>query len=721
MSNEKVFSRTDAENLVRQWNLFYNRTVAYSFDHPVVQETIPKVHEAFSVLLAGQNPLSLLFQEFGYYIGYVDLVYQPNNRRVADHLRRFGLESISITAPLSLHDLSFFLDACTLTHANPASFVSYLVSNHVSSFSVNDVSLQTVKEGEVVTHHGNVGSGGSASGMSGISGTYDISPQKSSFEEMAMRIALGHITAQELNANLNLLQVLENPMALPQAVLENSANAKPGDEPIAIKQALNNVMRTFKTSAEQGDMAIEDLLAGMYNMRGEMLRAIKAQQGIAQFLSKPDELVDSANDIFAQTAAQLIVTEHQKSNGNIKKTAQIIKRIVPEKQHMQKVLPLLRTELLKVGVPLIEYYNLISELNTFLNADESYLEFLHAGQSIGVSPDELLKELNQNPKQAAQLIILASEVRRVQNKDGSEDLIQSLSEYVERVGESMVKQAESAPNETGKLSSLLFQMENAISLELQDKDIPPEAKVMGQQKLRMRMQKNVQDIKTKAALTQLRNEGLTEAEKAQFLLEIFTDEKEIEETLDLLTGGAGGDQVAKEIADQVMSKVRHETQIRREKNNSKDLPAGVYVKAVLDFFIKFEISRSLRYSLPFSTILLSFQGLSEDKASHDAQPDALRGLQNVLIGDLRKCMRDSDFIGYLSFNRFLVVLPMTQAADLTPVLKKYRDHLNRQVALPNGQRIWIRPRCGVASFDKENLNSYPKIYQELVKSWQNDR
>ena len=133
---------------------------------------------------------------------------------------------------------------------------------------------------------------------------------------------------------------------------------------------------------------------------------------------------------------------------------------------------------------------------------------------------------------------------------------------------------------------------------------------------------------------------------------------------------------------------------------------------------KSEISRASRYKLPFSALLVSFQGLPEDKAALEAHGDSLRGLQNVLIGDLRRNLRESDFVGYLSFNRFLVVLPMTAMDAVPSILRKLQDQLARQVALPDGTRLAIRPRVGTAAFDKETTGTYAKLYAELARSWQ---
>ena len=741
--DSKGFNRTDAENLVRMWNLFYQRTVAYAFDHPAAQEMIPRVYEAVQKCLGMDESLSLLFKEFGYYIGHVDLVYQPNNRKIADHLRRFGIESVTVSKPLTMHAFGHFLDACTMTHADAARFLAYLTNQGVTCFGVNNVSLQTVKEGESVTR-GGVRAGGQA-GESTAAGTHsgEVRRERSAFDDAAMKVVLGHLTAQEMNANLSLLKVLESPSAFPDAIMKASAG-NPGNEANVLKQSLLNVVGAFKSEAGQGNIPIEDLLAGMYNMRSELLKAVKAQQGIAQHVSgsvgagtlnggpgavgtsradaakaaEAGRMADAADEIFVQTAAQLVMAEYQKCKGNPKRMAQVIQRIVPDRHLLQKVLNAFRSDLIRQGVPLIEFFNLLSELNNILGADQSYQEFLKAGSALGISHEELLKELQENPQQAAQLIVLASEIRKVNREGSAEDLIQSLADFVEKAGDAAGERIESNPKDAVKLTSMLHQMEAEVNKELQQKGLSEELRTMGQQKLRMRMQRSIVDLKGKAALAQLRDSRTSEAEKVHFLLEMFADEKEMEEVMGQVKETLDPETVARDVGNQVMQKARQEMASRREKHMSKELPAGVYVQAVLDFFIKSEISRAVRYDLPFSVLLISFHGLPEDKAGHETHGDALRGLQNILIGDLRKFLRESDFVGYLSFNRFLVVLPMTRLEAVPSITKKFQGNLNRQVALPNGTRLSIRPRCGLAAFDKETANTYPKIHAELVKSWQ---
>lgn len=719
-SDSNPFSRTEAEHFVRMLNLYFNRTIAYAPDHPVVLETIPKVAEAVGPLLQGGN-VSILLQEFGFYIGHIDIVYQPNNKRIADHLKRFGIESISLDSPLSQEDLAAFLEACSLTHANPESFARYMVARGAVGISVNNVSLQTVREGEQITSSGGQNDGSGQPGTHSAASMADTGGDATgSFNDVAMRVVLGHLTAKEFAANLDILHLLEDPSSLPKTVTEVSSRARPEDQAHALRQSLENVLGAFSAQGRTDGAPVEDLLAGMYAMRSELVKAVKAQHGLNRQLQDSGEIARATDDIFVRTSADLVMAEFERNKHNLKKTAQVIQRIVPERQHLQQVLTVLRQEFLKRGIPLIEYYNLLSELSLTMGSTDSYHDFLKAGESVGLQPEELLKEIQENPKQAAQLIVLASEMRKIGKGGSADELIRQLTDYVEKTGDALTDRAEAAPQEANRMAQMLYQLENEMNAELSTKDVSEETRSAGRQKLRLRLQQSVGNIKSRAAMAQLRNPQLSEAEKAQFLLELFSDEKELDAAMELLQTEAVQDAVLKDISARVMQKVRQEYSAKRERSLSKELPQGVYVKAVLDFFIKFEVSRAGRYNLPFSAILVSFQGLPEDQGSMEKHGDALRGLQNVLIGDLRHSMRDADFIGYLAFNRFLVILPMTPVNATQPILKKFRESLTRQIALPDTSRIWVRPRCGVAGFDKDKLNSYPKIYNELMRTWQAD-
>ncbi len=696
------FTRAEAENAVRMLNLYYNRTISYSFDHPSVQEFIPKVYAAFQPLWAGQG-VSLLLQEFGYFIGSVDIVYQPNNRRISEHLKRFGIEAISFSTPPTLHDFTAFLDACSLTHASAEAFMKYLLQRKVTSLSINDVSLRTVKEGDFINS-----SPPPSRAPSPSAGSSSADP----FAEMAMRAVMGRFTAAEMGANLSLLQLLENPSALPQAMMEQSAQA--GDQqPQVLQQSLARVLGMFQESAEKPDVPVEEILLGMHNMRGELLKAIRTQQSLSKKMESEEEAVSAADDMFAQTSAKLILTEYQKSQGNFKKTARIIQRIIPDRQNLQRILPLLRKYFLEAGIPLLEYYRMLEELNILMGSDEAYQGLLRAGEGMGIDQEEILSELRKDPAQAAKLLVLASEVKRISGDQSGESLISALVGYVETAGDAMSSTPATAA-EVGSLTGMLRKMENSLHAELDGRAVSGQVKTAGRQKLHLRFQQAISGLKERAVAHQMLNPNASEAEKVASLLEIFADSSELDQAEDSVLSSVQNQGMAEDIARQILAQARQKLDSKRHRDLSRGLPTGVYVKNVLDFYLKMEISRARRYHVPFSVILISFDGMPENVQAGDD----LNSLQNVLIGDLRKQLRETDLIGMLGYNRFLAVLPMTTLEQAEKVAVKLNVLPARQVALPDGTRASIMVRIGIAAFQSQGTDNYANLMAAAQKKWQ---
>jgi hypothetical protein len=52
--------------------------------------------------------------------------------------------------------------------------------------------------------------------------------------------------------------------------------------------------------------------------------------------------------------------------------------------------------------------------------------------------------------------------------------------------------------------------------------------------------------------------------------------------------------------------------------------------------------------------------------------------------------------------------------------RKIRERLGREVALPTGERTWVRPRIGVASFGQAESEGLREIMARLSQNWQED-
>jgi len=703
--------RKDAELIVRGWNLLFNRCFSYAFDHPLVQETIPRVWELFRSALQRAGVLNIQLMEAMFFVDGADVMYQPNNRRIADHLRRYKIESLTLDASFNAQDFAVMVDACALTHADPASFLRYYNSRGGAHLEVNQVSMRAVRGDEVVASV--------ASHPGAASGTGGSSPGGERFEDIVLKAMVGRLTAQELEGNVALVQLLADPQALGRAAIEGTQGVAPQARAAGMGQMVMNVLSHFATSQAKQGFSVEELLAGIYAMRGEMLAMVKSQHALDQGLAETE--VESATDgAFDQTVCRIILDEYRSSKGNSRRLAHVLGRVVPGKKELRRILPKLKETLISSGCGLQEWYGLVNELSAVVQTDKALEELSAAAAEIGVTPDEILSELRKDPRGAAKLLVVASEIRRAGGDPSGDAALQALLESMDQAGQKLTDNVgDSLPEVSGAVAAYK-NLQAEVRLELSHKDLPPELRGNLMRKLDLRATRTLTDLKAKVLAAQLRDREGSIDEKAGMLGELVQDEAEIDGVLEMACTLVGGDELVHQIGVQIAERVRLRLREERERAASRELPAGVYPKAVAEFFLRYETRRAARYGVPFSAMLVSFQGLPEDKEAMDAHGAGLRGLFHVLAGDMRTHLREVDFVGSLGYNRILVVLPMIVEPNAKMVMKKIREHLGREVVLPGGERVWVRPRLGVASFGQSESDGLREIMARLSQNWQED-
>jgi len=708
--------RKDAELIVRGWNLLFNRCFSYAFDHPLVQETIPRVWELFRSAIQRTGALNIQLLEAMFFIDGADVMYQPNNRRIADHLRRFKIESLTLGGGFSTQDFSVFVDACSLTHPDAASFLRYYQSRGGARLEVNQVSMRAVRGDEVVANAGTMrGPGGGFGGGEGGSG----GGGDERFEDIVLKAMVGRLTAQELEGNVALVQMLADPQALGKAAIEGTQGVAPQARAAGMGQMVLNVLSHFATQQAKQGFSVEELLAGIYAMRGEMLSMVKSQKTLEQGLA--EEEVEAATDgAFDQTVCRIILDEFRSSKGNAKRVAHVLGRVVPGKKELRRILPKLKDTLLSAGCGLPEWYGLVKELSVVVQGDKALEELASAAAEMGVAPDEILAELRKDPKGAAKLLVVASEIRRAGGDPSGDAALQAMLESMEQAGQKLTDDTGESPAEVAGAVQAYNRLQTEVRQELSGRDMAPEVRNNLMRKLDLRATRTLTDLKAKVLAAQLRDQDGSIDSKAGVLGELIQDEGEIEGVLEMAFNLVGADELIHQIGAQIAEKVRHRLREERERAASRDLPAGVYPKAVAEFFLRYETRRASRYGVPFSAMLLSFQGLPEDREWLDMYGNELRGLFHVLAGDLRAHLREVDFLGSMGYNRILVVLPMTVEANATLVARKVRERLGREVALPTGDRVWVRPRIGVASFGQTESDGLREIMARLSQNWQED-
>jgi hypothetical protein len=701
-------SRKDAEMLVRGWNLLYNRTLSYSFSHPLVQDTLPKVHALFDLVLKDVGTLNILLQEAMFFVDSVDVMYQPNNRRIADHLRRFGIESITLLPGFGAGEFGILINACGLIHPDAMGFAKYLSGHGASHVEVNKVSLRAVKEGDELVPAGSPRTDGAPQAEGG-----------GSFQDIVARAVVGRLTAQELEGNMLLASLLAQPDSLGKAVVEKiGTSATPGADKTNVEDILLGVLSQFAQSSRTAGHSLEELLTGIYSMRSEMLEVIKTQKELDTALQE-DDIQVAADDAFERTVCQIAADDWQRSKGNAKRMATVLTRVVPGRKELRRLLPRLKQTFLAMGVTLQQWYSLIAEITNLFGIEKTMDQLAEVATEFGVTPDEILGELQRDPHATARLLLASAEIRRVGGGEAEDHMIQSLLDAVDQTGERLAESAEKDPRAAAGIARSFERLRSELEQELSAKELDPSLRQAAIKKLEHRSQHTLIDLKARAFTSQLENGALSGEEKAGLLEELSSGEEELDAILGTALSLVGENEVAQQIAQEIVAKVRERLRLEKEKKAGSSLPHGVYPRSVAEFFLRFELKRAQRYGFGFTCLLVSFQGLPEEPEVFKIHEQQLRGLSNTLSAELHRLLREVDFVGNFGYNRLFVVLPMTQPPNDLPVLKKLKDHLSRQVALPTGN-VLVRPRIGVVSIEGGQKMSLQEVYEAASRKWQED-
>ena len=90
----------------------------------------------------------------------------------------------------------------------------------------------------------------------------------------------------------------------------------------------------------------------------------------------------------------------------------ILCRLIPEADELKRLLPKIKAALLEEGMSQADFMILIQELGRELQSDGLANILSESAEEIGVDGKEIIQQVKENPLQSAEMIYLASEIRK---------------------------------------------------------------------------------------------------------------------------------------------------------------------------------------------------------------------------------------------------------------------------------------------------------------------
>jgi GGDEF domain-containing protein len=443
-------------------------------------------------------------------------------------------------------------------------------------------------------------------------------------------------------------------------------------------------------------------------MKRKLLGGIAAQKSTGVIYADEAGIQQQANALTDRVFIQLVKDEYRQGAITVNRLAQIIRRLVPDPQELQRLMPALKEALISEGMPMTDYMALIGALGKELQSPGLAQVLAQGAENIGVEGEELIQEMLSNPQIAAELIYLSAEIRK---GTGDDKLLSDLLvDYIERIGGQLTLEsaASAAGSEDAKLDRVLRRVQSQIVDRLRTKDVQGDILREVEERLSARMEKQLARLKIDVdkwggALPT----GAGDLKKFSILgaLEEGMDEGEdLSRILEQVRAGLRERGVDENNFQEIYGEIVKGKLAWKKQQEKKELPSGVLNRASTLFFVEKEMQRAVRYATPFSIVLFAIiRAIPRTKVA----PGAIQQKQvyQAVVERMVRVVRNPDIVGALDQSRMLWMLPMTMPAGVKMGRDRVLNNIHRHIFTINGVPLKVRLAASIMDFSHEEMPS----------------
>jgi GGDEF domain-containing protein len=461
----------------------------------------------------------------------------------------------------------------------------------------------------------------------------------------------------------------------------------------------------------QGEVSLTDLTHSIFEMKKQLLESLQAQKALGAAYANESAIVAAADKLTDQVMIELIKEEYQAGAVSPKRLAHLIVRLIPEANELRRLLPQIKRCLLQQGMAPSDYLNLIEILREELQGEELTRILQESSEAIGLDSDMLIEEVKNNPVQAAELLYLASEIRKSSADENA--LSDILVEYVERVGDQIAKKTGESGQGADHIKQVINDVESTLLKKLSGMNVNTTLLKRMEERLNARMESIIDNMRVQ--WIQHHSTGAKEKIKLLSVLETLENNVGADEDLSAVLKAVRGKVDEGEIEEnnfvQIHEEIMHQLKLRKAWEEGLDTVENLLTSDEIMFILEKEIARSTRYGSPFVILAFAFvkakpnSPLQEEISSKDILTAALKRLSGSF--------RTADFVGRIGKNKILVLLPMAIAEQGKKTLIRVLRLVHAAPLDVGGVSIQLRVAGVTSEFDAEKMPDAKTVVKHL--------
>ncbi|BBO83728.1 hypothetical protein DSCO28_42940 [Desulfosarcina ovata subsp. sediminis] len=476
-----------------------------------------------------------------------------------------------------------------------------------------------------------------------------------------------------------------------------------------------------KHLAGKGDVALTDLADAVFDMKKQLLEGIEAQKALGVAYENEAAILENADALTDQVLIQLVRDEYQEGRITPARMAQILRRLVPEAAELKRLLPKIKQALIDEGMSHTGYLELVQELSKELQSEGLANILQESGEDIGVDGNQLIEEFKNNPEQAAQLIYLASEIRK---GTGDDDLLaEILAGYVEQIGGPMAMDQAGEKDDPDHLKSVVSNIESNIVSQLSKMDMADDVITKLEDRLNARMDSVMDQMRAEWLKT--RGQGGGNAAKRphktltvlQTLEQSVSEHDELGAILKTVRAKVDAGEIDENDYKKIQDEISLQKQLIKEKEANRAMPTGVIKAGAMAFILEKEIARANRYDYAFSALAFSMVRI-KPRAKVPAGAINNEMLMESVLALLSTTFREVDIVGQLGKNTIVAVLPLISREDSKKALNRVMKILHDAPVDINGIAIDFKFAGIAITFDGQDTPDAKSFIRVMVSRLQ---
>ncbi len=681
----------------RSLSLFLNRATMYKSDHPYFKDALESFFSVADELMQRMSPLVFIMSQGRFFIDEEPLDPRINVARLVNHFKKAGIQSISFYQGLRKSELRRFMEVLNSLQQFPTadSMIKVIEKKGIRNIRLNHVFYQKVTSDDEVV---------SRDALKKLTPEMSLEAEQKS-KKMFLDALLKNVLTDELEKTLSVGSLMKNPAGTSKSMIyndlasvkaeagaggeapgaagtagpEGAPGAGAGRHGTVLAHQLDLIsVEIEKTFSGEGEVDIQELAMAVFQMKTELIQGIESQKALGIAYDNEQAILEKANDLTDRVFLQIVKDEYSQGNVSSQRMAHILRRLIPDPDELKRLLPKIKSVLLEAGMPLADYLQLIKDLGREIQ-DEGISRILQdSAEQAGLDGDDLIEEIKKDPQKAAELMALASEIRKGTQDEHS--LTEVLVEYVERLGAGMGRDMASGDGvkDEDHLRSVITGVESGLVRHLREMDVQEDFLARIENKLNERLDSIVEGIKLDFVRStgtggKTNIEGGTGQVEHLTLLETLersiSERNEFSDLLKDVRRSVDAGLVDDDDFGQIYAEIERCKQVRLEKEAHREMPPGVLDQASLKLFIEKEISKAARYEIPFSALAFTVVR-AKFKERRPGKKIPARELLDRALYRLATILRDTDLVGTPQKNQLVALLPLTPLGDAKLALKR---------------------------------------------------